>query len=251
MEAKIILYDLEVSRAIVEGYGNRWEFKVIKVVRPQELMCYAWKELDSTKTHYVGRHDFPTYKAFVKSLADVLNEADISIAHNGIGFDDKMSNTFFIKMGVDVPKPRKSIDTLRVARNKFKFQSNSLNDLAEYLNLGSKEKITYADLETDFMTKSPTPRTLRLMKKYVKGDVTLLEKLYKVLRPFMTNHPNLATISNVPWSCPKCQSKHLQSRGYHRTTTATYHTYWCVDCHGWSRERIQDKTFEKPELVSV
>lgn len=48
---KILLYDLEVSRAIVEGYWNKYDFSVVKTVRQQILMCYAYKWLGNKQAN--------------------------------------------------------------------------------------------------------------------------------------------------------------------------------------------------------
>lgn len=251
MKAKIVLYDLEVSRDIVEGYGNKWEFKVVKTIRHQELMCFAYKWLDEKKTHYVSRHDFKTYKAFVQALADVLDEADIAIAHNGVKFDNRMANRFFIKADVLPPSPYKSIDTLQVARSVFKFQSNSLRELGSYLELGDKESVTYSELEDDFMSKKPNSRTHKLMKKYNVQDVILLERIYLKFRPYIKNHPNLGTYSQTHGTCPKCGSDHLQSRGTQVSSVSTYRRLQCQNCGGWSKERLNDKTVEKPDVTNI
>lgn len=175
---KIILYDLEVSRSLVEGYGNRWDFRVIKFIRPQQLMCYSYKELGEKKVHFVSRYDFKKYHDFVKSLRDLLDSADVTIAHNGGSFDDKMANRFFVIEGLNPPKPRKTIDTKREAKRWFRFESNSLDDLGQFLGLGRKESVGYADLEDDFMSDNPSKKTIKLMRKYNDQDVRLLERVY-------------------------------------------------------------------------
>lgn len=234
-KAKVLLYDIEVSRDIVEGYGNKWEFKVVKTVRHQELMCFAYKWLGEKKIHYVSRHDFATYKEFVEALWEILDEADITIAHNGNKFDNKMANRFFVKEGLGPVSPYKSIDTLQVARNTFKFQSNSLNDLGEYLGLGSKRKITYADIENDFLN-NPTPKIERLMKEYNIQDVVLLENIYNTFRPYIKNHPNLGDLLQRDQICPKCGSDHLQKRGVNKRRNGEVQRYQCQNCGGWTNE---------------
>ena len=240
-EPKILLYDLEVSRDVVEGYGNKYEFRVVKTIRHQELMCYAYKWLGTNKTVFVSRHDFKTYKEFVESLWEVLNEADIVIAHNANKFDNKMSNRFFVKENLRPVSPYRSIDTLQVARSNFKFQSNGLNDLGEYLGLGKKEKITYADLEEDFMSDNPSRKTVSAMKKYNIQDITLLEAIYLRLLPYIKNHPNISVISQRVDTCPRCGGNHLQARGQAISNTAIYKRFQCIDCGGWTRLRLQDK----------
>lgn len=235
VRAKILLYDIEVSRDIVEGYGPKHEFRVVKTLRHQELMCFAYKWLGERKVHYVSRHDYATYREFVQALWDILDEADIAIAHNGARFDNKMANRFFVKEGMGPTSPYKTIDTLQVARGAFKFQSNSLNDLAEFLELGAKKKVTYADLEDDFLN-NPTPRVERLMKQYNVQDVVLLEKIYLKLRPYIKNHPNLGDLMRLHGACPKCGSTKLQKRGFNKAAAGDKQRYQCQNCGGWCSE---------------
>jgi hypothetical protein len=234
--AKIILYDLEVSRSVVEGYGNRWDFRVIKFIRPQQLMCYSYKELGEKNVHFVSRHDFKTYHDFVKSLQELLDSADITIAHNGGSFDDKMANRFFVLEGLTPPSPRKTVDTKREAKRWFKFESNKLDDLGDFLGVGRKENIGYADLEDDFMSDNPSKKTIKLMRKYNDQDVKLLESIYLLMRPFMSSHPNLGDITQRDAVCPKCGSDNLHKRGFNNKRSGSSQRYQCQSCFGWCSE---------------
>lgn len=232
---RLLFYDIEVSRDIVAGYGNKWDFKPVKTIRHQELMCFAYKWQGEKKIRYVSRHDFKHYRDFVKALWEVLDEAQIAVAHNGNKFDHKMANRFFVKEGLGPVSPYKSIDTLQVARSTFKFYSNSLQDLCEYLGIGSKRKITYADLEDDFMSDNPTPKTRRLMSEYNKTDVMLLEKLYNVFKPFIKNHPNFGDMVRLDGVCPRCGSNDLDKRGFNDARVPKQR-YRCNNCTGWCNE---------------
>jgi len=234
--SKIILYDLETSRTVVEGYGNRWDFKVVKFVRQSELMCYSWKELGSDRVNFVSRHDYDNYTDFVRSLRDLLDSADISIAHNGGSFDDKMANRFFVTCGLNPPRPRKSIDTKREAKRWFRFESNKLDDLGDFLGLGRKETIGYADLEDDFMSDKPSKKTIKLMRQYNNQDVNLLEQIYLRLRPFMQSHPNLGDINQIDGVCPKCLSSDLKLEGTHARRNGRVQSYSCNNCGGWCND---------------
>ena len=234
--AKIILYDLEVSRSVVEGYGNRWDFRVIKFIRPQELMCYSWKELGEKNVHFVSRHDFKTYHQFVESLQKLLDSADVTIAHNGGSFDDKMANRFFVLEGLNPPKPRKTIDTKREAKRWFRFESNKLDDLGQFLGVGRKETIGYADLEDDFMSDKPSKQTIKLMRKYNNQDIVVLEKIYMKMRPFMASHPNLGDLEQLDGVCPKCLSSDLKLEGTHARRSGRVQSYSCNNCGGWCND---------------
>lgn len=229
---KLLFYDLEVCRDIVEGYGNKWDFKPVKWVRHQELMCYSYKWRGDKAPTFVYRHQFKTMRAFVQSLRDLLHAADIAVAHNGKKFDDKMSMRFILKNNIDPPSPFFQVDTLQVARSKFKFPGNSLNDLAEYLELGQKESITYKDLEDDFMSGNPKKTTIKLMKMYNNKDVELLEKLYDKLLPYIPNHPNMARLSNTFDACPQCgaEGHNIGREKFRPTKLGLYMQYRCKVC---------------------
>lgn len=254
-KVKILFYDLEVSRAVVEGYGNKWDFKMVKMIRPQELMCFSYMWHGDKKPTWKSKHDFADTKEFVSFLRDLLDEADIVVAHNANKFDNKMSNTYFIKNDVDPPSPYFSIDTLQVARARFKFPSNSLNDLCEYLGIGQKEKITYADLEEDFMSANPSSKTLRMMKKYNDMDVILLEKLYLIQRPYIPNHPNMARLSNRPDACPACGANghNLIRHKYRPTKMGLYMQYKCRICKKYcqSAKPVDKDEDIKPSMRNI
>lgn len=254
-KVKLLFYDIEVCRDVVEGYGNKWDFKVVKWVRHQQLMCYSYKWKGDKKPTFVYRHQFSTMKEFLTSLRDLQTEADIVVAHNGKKFDDKMMNRFYIKNDVDLPSPFFSVDTCQVARSRYKFHSNSLNELSDYLELGHKENITYKDLEDDFMSDSPSTKTISLMKKYNNMDVELLEKLYYKLLPGIANHPNMARLMNVHDACPQCGAgeDNIGREKYRPTKMGLFMQYKCRICKKYFQSaRPIDPTFDiKPRFRNI
>jgi hypothetical protein len=165
----------------------------------------------------------------VKKLHDLFNEADIIVAHNGDQFDAKMANTFFIKQGLTPPSPYKSIDTLKIARNKFKFTSNHLNDLGQYLGLG--EKLPTGGFSLWLKCLKGDKKSWELMEKYNKQDVILLEKVYKLLVPWTNNPPPI----DLGFTCPACGSTHLQQRGWNINKVFMSKRLQCCDCGKWSQ----------------
>lgn len=230
-KTKILIYDIEVSRETVQGYRNGWDFKVVKQVKNQELMCFAYKWLGEKKVHYVSRNHVGGSKALVEHLWRILDEADIAIGHNSNGFDNKMSNRFFLEAGLGPVSPYKSIDTYRSARNIGKFPSYGLDALSKFFGFGQKKKIGYADLEDEFMD-NPSAKVERLMKEYNIEDVVLTEKLYMKLRPYIKNHTNLGDLQGERGLCPKCGSSKLEKRGIKNNKQE----YQCKNCYGWCND---------------
>jgi hypothetical protein len=167
-----------------------------------------------------------------------------------------MMNRFYVQNEIDLPSPFFSIDTCQVARAKYKFPGNSLNELSDFLGLGAKEHISYKDLESDFMTENPDPKTIRLMKKYNNMDVELLEKLYYKLRPGIANHPNMARLMNVHDACPQCGNTDQELIGrekYRATKMGLFMQYKCKVCKKYFQSaKPVDSTFDvKPRFRNI
>jgi uncharacterized protein YprB with RNaseH-like and TPR domain len=196
------------------------------------MLCFAYKWLGEKKTNVLSLQDVKNEKELVRNLWSIFEEADIIIGHNSDRFDIKKSNAKFIEFGFRPPEPYKTVDTLKVARKYFKFDSNRLDSLGEYLGVGRKVNTGGFDLWLGCMKGDE--KSWRLMKKYNKQDVDLLEKIYTKLRPFIDNHPNLNILDNKETSCPKCKSSRIQKRGFSLTTIGKKQRFVCLDCGGWS-----------------
>jgi hypothetical protein len=77
------------------------------------------------------------------------------------------------------------------------------------------------------------PAAWKVMEKYNKQDVLLLEKVYDRLLPWIKSHPNHNLFSGH--GCPNCGSGRLQKRGFTYTTTGTFQRFQCTDCGSWSK----------------
>lgn len=243
---KILLFDIETSplkvlswNAQQKGYWN-----AIKILEDWHMLTFSYKWHGEKTTHVRGLPDYATYKKeptndyeLVKELSDLFAEADIIIGHNGDQFDIKKTNTRLIYHGITPPPPAKTIDTLKVARKHFKFDSNRLDSLGEFLGVGRKEKTGGIDLWLDCLDGDE--KAWKLMKKYNKQDVILLENVYNRLAPWMHNHPNihlqLVNDTNPQCTNPDCQSHKMQKRGFGRTNTTIHQRYQCQDCGKWGR----------------
>lgn len=237
-EPKILFFDIETTPSL--GYvWNLFETNVIKVKEPWHLLCFSYKWLGDKSSKIVSLPQFKLYKQnpkndyeIVKKLHELFEEADIIIGHNLDKFDIRKVNAKLAQHNFNPPSPYKTIDTLKVARRYFKFDSNRLNDLGELLGLGKKvetggfslwEKCIVGDLSA-----------WKKMEKYCKQDVNLLEKLYIKLRPWIKNHPTVSYKKDVV--CHKCGSDKLHWRGTQITLDKKYRRFQCQECGGWGRE---------------
>ena len=241
MKLKLLFFDIETSPNLAYVWGQ-YEQNVIKQVKESEIISIAWKWLDGKKIYSLCLGDLRgnKEKELVKTLHTLINDADVVVAHNGKRFDIRMANRAFIRYGLTPPSPYKIIDTLTVIKNKFKLNSNHLNDVGEYFNVGKKVETGGFGLWIGCMANKKS--SWNTMKKYNRGDVELLEKVYKKILPWIDNHPYL-NLENL-FTCPNCGSTHLQSRGWSISTMFKSKRYQCVECGKWrlgEKIRYKDK----------
>ena len=249
---KILYYDIETAPNLAYVWGQ-YQQDVIEHQREWYMLCVSYKWEGQKRTKVCSLIDFPeTYaKDFendvhvVSKLWELIDEADIVIAHNGDKFDMRKANARFVKHGLGPPSPVASVDTLKVARKYFMFNSNRLNHVGKHLGLGEKVQTGGFQLWAGCMRGDM--KSWKRMIKYARQDVDLLREVYLKLRPWMTNHPNNNMYKKED-GCPTCGGTHMQRRGYKVTKTMRYVQMQCQTCGAYSRKRIAEKT-EKPSIV--
>jgi hypothetical protein len=232
---RIILLDIETSPNMGYSWG-RFEQNILKFEKEWELLSFAYKVLGTpaNKTLCFARCDYndKTERALVKEAHSVLDSADIIIGHNIDRFDNKKLRAKFVEHGLAPPKPYKTIDTLKIARSQFAFNSNSLNDLAFTLKLG--RKVQTGGIELWFGCMAGDPKAWKKMIAYNKHDVVLLEKVYQRLKTWYPHHPNLALYNDDREGCPVCSSGgRVQRRGTQVLQQRIAQRYQCQSCGHW------------------
>lgn len=245
MKPKILFLDIETSPNLAYVWG-KWEQDVIEFKEEWHLLSFSAKWADGkqiTKGLCDYKHKKETDYYLTLDLHKLLDEADVIVAHNGDQFDIKKIQARFTFWNLSPTSPFKTIDTKKVAKRYFNFNSNSLTDLGQYLGLGKKMK--HDGFATWKGCMAGDKDSWAIMKKYNAMDVVLIEKVYYRFLPWITNHPNYSTFINDE-VCPKCGSNKLQSRGYSLTLTAKFKRFQCQNCGGWGKYRT-----EAEKLISV
>lgn len=244
---KILIFDIETSPIIAPTFSlfNKNPTSHEHIIQDWFMYSVAWKFLGKKKIHAVSllddkerfKKDHTDDYHVVKTMHDVLSDADLIVGHNVDAFDWKKLNTRFIYHGLPpLPKIR-SVDTLKIAKKEFKFTSNKLDYIAQYLGVGAKMETPKGLWNRALMGDKAA---LKTMVEYNKQDVQVTEDVYLKLRPFYTVHANLSTVDdkhNGACKCPKCNSENLNKRGTAKTNAGVFQRYQCQDCHGWSRGR--------------
>lgn len=235
---RILFFDIETSPNLAYVWG-KWEQDVISFKKEWELISFAYKWQGDSEVKCYTRADMPgnSEKKLVEKLWKLLNEADVVIAHNGDEFDNKKARAKFVQFGLKPPKPYKTIDTKKMAKSNFMFNSNSLNDLGETLKLGKKKDTGGFDLWLGCMAGNQD--SWDKMASYNKQDVRLLEKVYDKLKIWDEKHIDLAQAAGFKDRCPICASMHIIGRGWAYARASKRARLCCKDCGHWFRGPVR------------
>lgn len=240
---RIVLWDIETVMNKVATFRllNQDMLPHRNILQERYVVSAAWKELGTKKVNSVSVLDFPAVfkkdpnddTEVLRKLHQVLSAADVIIAHNGDQYDIKFTETRMLIKGFEPLPPIPSIDTLKVARNRFYFNSNRLDYLGQVFGIGHKKSN-----EEDLWLKvlAGNVHAIKEMVKYNKVDVDLLEQIFLKLQPYVPNHIHRHLFSGQhDISCPQCGSTHYEKRGYRYATTNKYARFYCLDCGRWFR----------------
>jgi DNA polymerase elongation subunit (family B) len=245
---KILLLDIETAPNLVHVWGLYDQNVGINQIQAAGyVLCWAAKWHGEKEVHFSSVYS-TSPKRMIAKIHALVNEADVVVHYNGTKFDMPTLNKEFILHGLTPPAPYKQVDLLRSARGQFKFPSNKLDYIAQALGLGSKVKHIGHELWTRCMARDP--EAWAMMEKYNRGDVTLLEKVYERLMPWIRNHPGHGLYGGEDRCCPNCGGSDLIRRGSARTIAHTYARYQCKGCGTWSRNAfVEARRTEREKIM--
>lgn len=229
---KRLYFDIETSPNV--GFFWTAGFKLNigpdSIIKERAIICICYKWEDDKVTHSLQWDAKQNDKKMLQEFIKVANEATELVGHNGDRFDLSWIRTRCLFHKIDMFPTYVTIDTLKIARSKFKFNSNKLNYIAQFLGIGEKIKTEY-DLWKN-ITLYKDKSAMDKMVKYCKMDVILLEKVYKEL----SNHIAPKTHYGVLFggdrgSCPECGSDDIIRKGVRTTATGVKKVqYQCKTC---------------------
>lgn len=228
-----LFFDIETSPNI----GLFWEAGYKKnittdnIIRERAIICICYKWEDEKEVYALQWDAKQNDKKMLEQFIAVANTANELVGHNGDKFDLAWIRTRCLFHGIDMFPTYQTIDTLKVARSKFRFQSNRLNYIAEFLGLGGKIKTEFNLWKDILLNKDKV--AMEKMIKYCKKDVSLLEEVYKLLGNHIAPKTHYGVVFGYDrGTCPECGSDDLIKNN--RVVTATGLTriqYKCKTCN--------------------
>jgi DNA polymerase elongation subunit (family B) len=236
---KVLFIDIETAPILMTSWSMRPPYAgSIYVMRDTYILMASYKWAHEKTVKAVSLPDYRRYKRhrhddkdLCADLRKLLDAADVVVAHNGDAFDVKKINSRLITNGFKPPSPYKTIDTLKISRSAFKFDSNKLDHVGRYLNEGRKIPNTGAALWRG-VVEDGDPKAWATMRRYCKQDTALLARVYERIKPWAKSHPDMRTYTGKD-GCPKCQSFNVQRRGTMVQANSKRFRLQCRDCGGW------------------
>jgi hypothetical protein len=255
---KIAVLDIENAPNL--GFvWDKYEQNVLSYEREWFMLSYAWKWYGKkNKVQCLSLPDFTGYKKnkyddskLIDELWYVFDEADMIVWHNGWRFDRRKSNTRFLWNDLAPYSLPQSFDTLTEARDLYKFNSNKLGDLAEFL--GYPGKIKHHGIETWLGCYYGDMAQWDIMTEYNAHDVVMNEWVYDEIKPWSKRHPNVALATGKSGACRVCgrvEYMHIrEDRPYRRLKSFVADLWHCDREVGGCGAYSTGKRVKDPNLI--
>lgn len=216
------------------------------IVEPKSMLCFAAKWVGEPRVFFHSTWGDGRAK-MIGRVWQLLDEADAVLHYNGTSFDVPHINTEIAQHGCVPPSPFKQIDLYRTATRHFGLMSYRLDEVAKAF--GTSRKIQHEGIQLWHKVLSGEVAAQADMEAYNRGDVWANEDLYELLRPWVTQHPNVALVDGHALACPKCSSADVQKRGNTYTGAGVFQRYRCNECGSWSRAAKRVGTTELREVT--
>jgi DNA polymerase III epsilon subunit-like protein len=251
---KRLFFDIETSFNIGIFWRSGYNLNINPedIIHERAIICVAWKWEGKSKVHSLHWDEDQSDKQLLKDFLKELNKADEIIAHNGDRFDIKWLRTRCVINEVPMFPVYQTIDTLKIAKAQFNFNSNKLDYIAQVLGVGAKTKHEGLDMWKKIVLHKD-PVALNDMIEYCKNDAVVLENVYHKLRPYSKTKVNYAVLrGGEKYECPNCGTDRVKINKTYTTAQGTIkHHMRCRDKSCRTSYNINNKTlidFQKDQL---
>ncbi len=218
-----------------------------QLIEPTRVICVAY-QMDDGPMKFAAEWQAGGRKAMVDKVHKALCNADAVIHYNGTRFDETHLNREFIQLDKKPPSTYHTIDLYRVIKQRFRFASSKLEQVAKELEVREGKLKTDFSLWKRVMAGERAARAE--MRQYNEEDVALLVDLYNQLLPWINRHPNVALYDgDAEMRCTRCGSDVLVKDGFQYTSAGRFQRYRCKDCGGQSRGRTRLATTPLAEVT--
>jgi DNA polymerase elongation subunit (family B) len=231
---KRLYFDIEVSPNI--GFfwnpGTKISIGHDSIIQERAIMCICWKWEGEKKVHSL-EWDKGNDKKLLQNFIKIINEADEVIGHNGDNYDIKWLRTRCLIHRIPAFPKYQTLDTLKLSRKYFRFNSNKLDYISKITGGDGKTKTEYSWWKQIVLFNDQT--AMNKMVKYCKKDVLELERVHQVFKPYTEAKIHVGVVEGgSKIDCPECGSDNTHSRGYSISAAGVKkNRCQCQDCGKW------------------
>ncbi len=234
----ILHIDIETSPVVAYVWAlHDQNISVEQIIEDWTILSVGWAWGDGPVQYasVAGQKNVRDDKKLLKLLHELLDKADLVVAHNGAKFDVRKIRARMLVHGMTPTSPFKVFDTCLIARKVAGFTSNKLAWLSVMTGVGKEKHKKFPGFELWIECLAGNKAAWDEMERYNRQDVRALRALYHRLRPWAAAPSELA-VEGVD-TCPRCGSKKLAPRGTVVVGVSRYQRFKCDACGGWTRSR--------------
>ena len=229
---KRLFFDIETSPNIGMFWTSGYKLNIghENIIKERAIICICYKWAGEDKIYSLHWDNEQNDKLLLEKFIKVANEADELIGHNGDRFDLPWIRTRCLYHRIPVFPVYTTLDTLKFARSKFKFNSNRLDYIAKFLGIGQKSHTEYDLWKKIVLYKDR--EALEYMIDYCKNDVNILELVYNELATYLPAKTHHGVLNGgEKYSCPECGSENMIFSKKRMTALGTSRIQiQCKDC---------------------
>lgn len=237
--AKVLVLDIETAPMI--GYlWSMWQNGTnLSAIESQTyILSWAAKWVGHDTVFADALYYNPDYtagteddKRMLEGLWNLIDEADFVVGHNSDQFDLKWIRGRFLLAGMPPTSPTRPIDTLKIVKRNFKFNSNKLENILQLMY--GEGKMDSGGMPTWIGCVKGDAESWENMIEYNKIDVVQTERLYLDIRAWDHLHPSAAMHVRGEFNCTVCGSWDVEEvpNKYVYTNSSKYQLFQCKCGH--------------------
>jgi len=201
IRANILYIDIETSKSLYYNYGAKVPSGYLRSEdRVKDWFMISWAAsyvgCDNVYSEIVSPTKAREWddSEIVDRLHGIMQSAEIIAGHNVDGFDLKRVNTRFKRHGLPPIVGKRTIDTLKIARAKYAWESNRLGEICKWLGIDDKEQITNEDWLAVF---TGNKATLDKIHHYNRGDVINGKKVLLEMLPIANKKTDFGAVKGT------------------------------------------------------
>lgn len=231
-DIKRLFFDIETSYYLVPTFSF-WKVNIdpSNIVREKKIICICYKWQYEDKVHRLVWDSKQDDSKLIEKFIQVIKQADEIVAHNGDKFDMKELRTRALLTNNLMFPVYRTLDTLKKAKQYFRFPSNRLDYLGQALQVGRKLDHEGMKMWVDICERKDK-EALAKMVEYCEQDVILLEDVYTAISPYIYHNTNFAILKGGDrWDCPECASNNVRLSHTDATAMGVIRRHMkCCDC---------------------